>query len=163
MSLKTLACAAAITLALPAWADATGIMIQDAYARASMKMSRTGAAFMTIMNHTDQNDRLIEARSDIADRVELHTHVTTGDGVMKMQEVEDGLPIPAGGMHALARGGDHVMFLGLRKPLEQGDRIPLTLVFEKAGEVQIEVPVDLNRKPGMAMQHNHGQMQNMDN
>ncbi len=169
MSLKTLACAAAaaITLALPAslpaWAETATIMVHDAYARSSTRMSKTGAAFMVIMNKGSEDDRLIDARSDIAERVELHTHVTTGDGVMQMQRDEDGFPIPAGGEHALARGGDHVMFLGLKRPLEQGETIPLTLVFEKAGEVQVEVPVDLTRKPGMAMQHQHGQMQNMDN
>lgn len=165
MSFKTLACAAAavITLTLPAWAENTTITVQDAYARSSTKMSKTGAAFMVLMNSGEENDRLIDVRSDAADRVELHTHVSDANGVMQMKRAEDGFPVPAGGMHALARGGDHVMFLGIRRPFEQGETIPLTLVFDKAGEVRIEVPVDLTRKPGMGMQHGNDASQAKDN
>jgi copper(I)-binding protein len=76
---------------------------------------------------------------------------------MKMMEVEEGFAVPAGGSHALARGGDHVMLMGLTRDLADGDTFPLTLVFEKSGEVVIEVPVDNARKPEAAMQHGEGQ------
>lgn len=147
MSLKTtlLAGAAALSFALPAFAD--GIMIHDPYARASAMMSQSGAAFMEIMNQTDMDDRLIEARSDVAQRVELHTHLEDDNGVMRMVEVEEGFAIPAGGSHALARGGDHVMFLGLNAPFVHGEEIEVTLVFEQAGEMTVTIPIDLERNP----------------
>ncbi|MEL0437510.1 copper chaperone PCu(A)C [Phycobacter sp. K97] len=137
---------AALTLAGAAMAG--GMMVHDAYARVSTKMSASGAAFMQIMNHTGADDRLINARSDVAERVELHTHLSDANGVMKMVHVEEGFAIPAGETHMLMRGGDHVMFLGLKETLHHGDMVPLTLVFEKAGEVSVDVPVDLERKPG---------------
>ena len=156
MSFKTTilaAAAAAMTLAGAALAEGA-MMVSDAYARSSTAMSQSGAAFMVLMNRGTEDDRLIGVRSDIAQRVELHTHIEEANGVMKMVHVEEGFAIPAGESHALARGGDHVMFLGLNAPLEQGDMIPLTLVFEKTGEVTIEVPVDLERQPAV-MQDMH--------
>lgn len=153
MSLKSnfVAAVAAITLSSAAWAG--DIMVKDPYARSATSTSVTGAAFMVLMNQSDHDDRLISARSDIAERVELHTHIEDENGVMQMREVEDGFEVPAGGMHALQRGGDHVMFMGLKAPLQDGDTIAVTLTFEKAGDVVIDVPVDLTRKP------DHGKMQ----
>jgi len=147
MSLKTtlFAGVAALSLAMPAFAD--GITIHDPYARASAASSQSGAAFMEIMNQTDTDDRLVAARSDVARRVELHTHVEDDTGVMRMMEVEEGFAIPAGATHALARGGDHVMFMGLNQSFEHGDEIEVTLVFEQAGEVTVTIPIDLERNP----------------
>lgn len=145
---KTLVAAvAALTVATSAFAG-DDIMVKDAYARSAGKTAKTGAAFMMVMNHGAEDDRLIDVKSDVAARVELHTHKENADGVMQMLHVEEGFAIAAGEMHSLARGGDHVMFMGLKQPFAQGDMIPVTLVFEKAGEVQVEVPVDLERKPG---------------
>jgi copper(I)-binding protein len=158
MSFKStlLAGVAALSFAFPAFAD--GIMIHDPYARASAMMSQSGAAFMEIMNQTDTDDRLIAARSDVAQRVELHTHLEDDNGVMRMVEVEEGFAIPAGGSHALARGGDHVMFLGLNQPFEHGDEIEVTLVFEQAGEMTVTIPIDLERNPMRQQMQGHGQM-----
>ncbi|WP_306045691.1 copper chaperone PCu(A)C [Nioella sp. MMSF_3534] len=158
MSFKStlLAGVAALSFALPAFAD--GIMIHDPYARASAMMSQSGAAFMEIMNQTDTDDRLIAARSDVAQRVELHTHQEDANGVMRMIHVEEGFAIPAGGSHALARGGDHVMFLGLNQPFEHGDEIEVTLVFEQAGEMTVTIPIDLERNPMRQQMQGHGQM-----
>lgn len=137
----TLGALAALT-ALPAFAEIT---INDAYARASGMHAKAGAAFMVITNTGESDDRLIAATSEAAMRVELHTHKDMGDGVMKMIEVEEGFAIPAGGEHALARGGDHVMFMGLTAPFEDGKMLSVTLEFEKAGTMTVEIPVDLNR------------------
>lgn len=152
MSFKSmlLAACASLTLAGAALAG-NAIEIEDAYARSSGANAKAGAAFMVLNNTGDEDDRLIAVRSDVAARVELHTHKDMGDGVMKMMEVEDGFVIPAGGSHALARGGDHVMFMGLKQPFEQGAMLPVTLVFEKAGKHEIEIPVDLERKAGHGM------------
>ena len=101
--MKTILSAGAFCLAaLPALAD--GIKIEDAYARASSGMAKAGAAFMVIKNTGTEDDRLVAASSDVAKRVELHTHKIDANGVAKMMEIEEGFAIPAGGEHALARG-----------------------------------------------------------
>ena len=145
MTFKTvLAAVAATAFAMPAFAD---IVIGDPYARVSTAMSKSGAAFMAIENTGTEDDRLIDAHSDVAAKVELHTHLSDANGVMKMVHVEEGFAIPAGETHMLARGGDHVMFLGLKHGLAQGDMVDVTVTFEKAGDIVVEVPVDLARKP----------------
>jgi copper(I)-binding protein len=71
-----------------------------------------------------------------------------------MGEIEGGIPISAGEGHVLKRGGDHVMFMGLTGPLEQGSQITVTLTFEKAGDIEVQIPVDHERKPDHgAMNH----------
>lgn len=145
--------ALAAFLALPAIAPALahdGLAVRDAYARAASAAAQSGAIFMVIENHRAIDDRLIAARSDVAQRVELHTHLSDASGVMRMVEVEDGFAIPAEGEHALARGGDHVMLLGLTRPLLDGEMVTLTLVFEQSGELTVEVPVDNARMDGGA-------------
>lgn len=155
----TLAALAAISLAVPAFAGS--ITVEDPYARVSARMSASGAAFMVLKNTGDEDDRLVAVASDVAERVELHTHKSDANGVMRMMQVEEGFPIPAGGEHALARGGDHVMFLGLNRSLAHGDTVTVTLTFEKAGDMVVEIPVDLERKPMHGMGHGkkmkHGQ------
>lgn len=157
---KTTFIAAAVAATLPFAAFAESMIeVHDAYARSSGAAAKSGAAFMVLHNHGDTDDRLVAASSPAAERLELHTHIATADGVMKMREIEGGIEMPAGSEHAMARGGDHVMFLGLTAPFEQGEMIPLTLTFEKAGDVEIEVMVDLERMPaGHGMKHDmdHG-------
>ena len=137
-----LAAAALAFSSLPAVAE---IEIHHAYARASGAMANAGAAFMGIMNTGDADDRLIGASTDAAKKAELHTHKDNGDGVMQMMHVPEGFVIPAGGGHHLARGGDHVMMMGLTRAFVQGETIMLTLVFEHAGEITIEVVIDNER------------------
>ncbi|NOD62676.1 MULTISPECIES: copper chaperone PCu(A)C [unclassified Ruegeria] len=158
MSFKSnlLATLAAMTLAVPVLADGT-ISVDDAYARSSGKTAKAGAAFMMIQNQSDTDDRLIGVTSDAAARVELHTHKVDDNGVAKMVHVEEGFVIPAGETHMLKRGGDHVMFMGLTAPFEQDATVPVTLIFENAGEVEIEIPVDLERQDkGGHGSHDHG-------
>jgi copper(I)-binding protein len=102
---------------------------------------------MLIENIGDSDDRLIGAASPAARMVQLHTH-REEDGVMKMIHVEDGFVIPAGETVFLQRGGSHIMMMGLTEPFAPGKTIPLTLIFEKTGEIGIEVPVDLAREAG---------------
>ncbi|EBA15490.1 hypothetical protein RSK20926_14771 [Roseobacter sp. SK209-2-6] len=162
MSLKSVVAAAvaAVVFAGAAYAEGAKIMVHDQYARVSAKASKSGAAFMEIMNMASEADQLIAARSDVAKRVELHTHMESGDGIMKMMHVEEGFAIPAGGMHKLQRGGDHVMFMGLNQSLEHGDTVKVTLVFQNAGEVEIEIPVDLERKPAEGGHMDHSSHSN---
>ncbi len=146
MTIKTflVATAATLCLTLPAAAH-DGVHINDAYARAS---AASGAVFFVIENHQTDDDRLIAASAEaVAEKVELHTHSQDANGVMQMKPVPEGFVVPGNGEHALARGGDHVMMMGLKAPLNTGDTISLTLTFERAGVVTVEVPVDNDRKP----------------
>lgn len=136
--------ALALCIAAPAGAE---ILVREAYARASGPNAISGAAFMVLENTGARDDRLVAAASDSAERVELHTHLSDPNGVMRMVEVEDGFAVPAGQTHALARGGDHVMLIGLTRPLAHGDTVTLQLTFEQAGTLELTVPVDLERMP----------------
>jgi periplasmic copper chaperone A len=134
-----------------------GIHVEDPYARSSGPSAMSGAVFFEIVNHsTTHSDRLVSASSEVAQRVELHTHVEDAGGVMRMMEVEEGFAVGPGETRMLERGGDHVMLMGLTRPLNDGDTFPLTLVFEREGEVTIEVPVDLSRVPAKGHGHSHG-------
>jgi copper(I)-binding protein len=121
-------------------------MVSDSYARSTGPLAKAGAAYMKIMNHSKKDDRLISVYSDIAKKTELHTHLKSDNGVMKMMRIDKGIEIGAMKEHALVRGGEHIMFMGLKEPFENGKIIPVTLLFEKAGEVNIEVVVDQKRK-----------------
>lgn len=144
-AIPLVAAAALLCLTLPAVAN-DGVRINDAYARAS---TASGAVFFEIENHQTDDDRLIAASAEgVAARVELHTHIEDAGGVMQMREVPEGFVVPGNGTHALARGGDHVMLMGLTAPLKTGDVISLTLTFERAGVVTVEVPVDNARTAG---------------
>lgn len=156
MSHRFAAALAASLFTLPALAMDGAIHVEDAYARASGPSAKAGAMFMHLMNTGEADDTLIAATSDVAQRVELHTHQEDAGGVMKMLEIDGGIPVPAGGMAMLKRGGDHVMLMGLTRPLNDGDTVTVTLTFETAGEITVEVPVDLNRKPEGHGGHGHG-------
>lgn len=140
ITMRTALTALIFALATPALAG--DIVIEDAYARASPPGAPTGAAYMVIRNEGDAADRLIGVRSDAAAMTEVHANIDAGNGVMQMRPVEDGIEIPGGGRHELARGGDHVMMMGLSSPLDDGGTVTLTLVFENAGEIEVVVPVD---------------------
>ncbi len=142
MSFKTTLMSAVATLAfaMPALAD---IEITAPYARSSNAMA--GAAFMTLHNTGDTDDRLLSVTSDAAARVELHTHIEDTNGVMRMTHVEDGYVLPAGEALHLKRGSDHVMFMGLTAPFEQDAIITITFQFENAGDIAVEIPVDQTR------------------
>lgn len=114
-----------------------GLVLSDAWARASV--TATGAAYLTVENTGSSDDTLVEVRSDAAETVELHT--MTMDGmVMKMRKL-DKLDVKAGETVKLAPGGLHIMLIRLKEPLGEGMSVPLTLVFEKAGAVDVSAPV----------------------
>lgn len=112
---------------------------------------RTAGAYMTIENRGGEADRLIAAASPAAEKTELHTMTMDGN-VMRMRAVE-GIDLPAGGKVALQPGGGfHVMLIGLKNPLKEGDKVPLTLAFAKAGKVEMEAIVE---KPGAKPDEHH--------
>ena len=132
-----------------------GMAVREAYALVASPNAQSGAIFMVIENHRAFDDRLIGAETDAAQRVDLHTHAEDAAGVMRMIELEDGILIPTDDEHALARGGDHIMLLGLTRPLNEGDTIGLTLRFELSGELEVEVPVGAPAE-GHGHEHGHG-------
>ncbi|MEP5731757.1 MAG: copper chaperone PCu(A)C [Sulfitobacter sp.] len=151
ISAKYFAAGAAALMLTSTMLLAGDIAVQDPYMRSSTPSSVSGAAFLMLMNKGTQDDVLISASTDIAARVELHRHSEDDDGVMRMGEIEGGIALPAGEMHHLKRGGDHIMLMGLTRPLVQGEEITVTLTFEKAGDVLVQIPVDRDRKPS----HDH--------
>ena len=138
--LKSAFAVALIAMALPAFAQGANITVEKPYARATPGGAQNGAAYMMIANKASTPDRLVGAASDVAAQAQVH-EMSMDNGVMKMRELTDGLAIPAGGSVTLKPGSYHVMLLGLKKPLVAGDSIPLTLKFEKAGNISITVPV----------------------
>jgi copper(I)-binding protein len=116
------------------------LTISHPWSRATAPSQKVGAVFMTITTNGNNTDRLIGAESPDAETVQIHNH-TMVDGVMRMRPV-DGVPIPATGEAVLEPGGFHVMLIGLKAPLFEETVIPLTLLFETAGRVEIEAVVE---------------------
>jgi len=114
--------------------------ISGAWARAMLPGQPTGGAYLTIANKGKAADKLVGASSPTAQKVEIHT-MTMKDNVMVMRPVEGGLEIPAGETVELKPGGFHVMFMGVKEAFKEGGAVPVTLEFEHAGKVEIQVPV----------------------
>ncbi|HEY4069526.1 MAG TPA: copper chaperone PCu(A)C [Burkholderiaceae bacterium] len=115
------------------------ISITHAYARATVPGQPGGGAFLTIAN-AGADDKLVAVSTAAAKNAELHTMAMDGN-VMRMRQV-DAIALPAGKTVELKPGNYHVMLTGLKAPLKAGERFALSLKFEKAGEVQVEVPVE---------------------
>jgi periplasmic copper chaperone A len=141
----------AATLWLVQAAIASDIMVMNATARASLTpVARTGAIYLSIMNHGSADDKLLSITTAAATAAQVHETTMDGD-VMKMRVVEDGLAIAAGATVDLKPGGFHIMLTGLKAPLKKGDTVTLELTFEKAGVVNVDAPVG-EVAPG----HEHG-------
>jgi copper(I)-binding protein len=126
----------AIFAATPAVAQ---IQIENGWARATAPGAKIAAGYMTIRNAAATPDKLVAASSPAAERVETHLTVKDGD-IFRMREVK-GYEIPARGSFELKPGGAHLMLVNIKAPFKDGDKIPLTLRFERAGEVKIELQV----------------------
>jgi periplasmic copper chaperone A len=163
---------AACLLTLPrAQADevkAGDLVITQAWSRATPGGAKIGGGYLTIENKGSAPDRLIGGSADIAGKVEVH-EMTMNNGVMTMRPLDKGLTIEPGKTAKLAPGGYHLMLLGLKSALKQGDKVPVTLEFEKAGKVKLTFDVqgvgaqapagagntgghmDMKKMPGMKM------------
>jgi copper(I)-binding protein len=119
------------------------IAIENAWSRATAPGAKIAAGYMTLHNKSATADRLVGGSSAMAAKVE--THVTLKDGdIMRMREVK-GYALPANGSFELSPAGAHLMLVDIKKPFKEGDRIPLTLRFERAGEVRTELVVSRSR------------------
>ncbi len=115
------------------------IRISDARSHPNLGVP-VGVAYFSLYNTSDRDDRLLHVESPVAAMVELHESLEQ-DGVMRMKHHPNGFPIPAGGSVELVPGGKHVMLMRLGQSLTEGDKVPLVLVFEHAGRLEIEIPV----------------------
>lgn len=133
------------------------LTLSDPYSRASLPNAPVAGGFLTITN-AGGDDRLVSVSADaIAARGEIHDMEMVGD-VMKMRQLPDGLPIPAGATVELMPGALHLMFMELKQPLVAGDEISVRLVFEKAGEVELPMNVVARDGAGAMQGGKHGDM-----
>jgi len=114
------------------------IVIGHTYARATVPGQPTGGAYLQIENH-GKSDKLVAVKASVSRSVEMHTSSMDGN-VMRMRQV-DAIEVPANNTTVLQPGGMHFMLVGLKAPLKEGDSFPMTLKFEKAGEVTVDVKV----------------------
>ena len=138
-----LATAIAVSAFAPAWSPAWAqdyklgsLEISQPWTRATPATAQSAGGFLTITNQGTTPDRLIAARSTASDKVEVHEMRMDGN-VMKMRELEKGLEIAPGATVMLKPGGFHIMFMGLKAPVAKDSQVPVTLVFEKAGSIDI--------------------------
>jgi copper(I)-binding protein len=127
------------------------------WARSTPKGGKVGAAYMTLTNTGTEPDRLTAGTAAIAGKVELH-EVTEAGGVMKMRALPKGLEIKPGETIALKPGSFHVMLVDLKEPLVKGTKFTGTLVFEKAGSIEVEYRVEDKGSAGSEGDHgdHHG-------
>jgi len=132
--------AAALAFLGSAPAAANDIVVSQAWSRATPKGAKVAGGYLTIENRGALPDRLLSASSSAAARVEIH-QMALQDGIMTMRPLESGLTIPADETVTLAPGGDHIMFIGVTAPFEEGQRVAVVLNFERSGptEAQFEV------------------------
>lgn len=115
------------------------IMVMKPWSRPSPMVAGNGAVYMTLMNEGDSDDTLLSAETDVAEAVELH-ETQMVDDVMKMSPVAN-VEVPAGGSANLEPGGLHVMLINLKEELRPGEKLSLTLNFEKSGPMTIEAEI----------------------
>ena len=127
------------------------IEIVHPWARATAAMAKTGAVYVTLANQGGEVDRLLGVATPRARKARLHGHIVA-DGIVKMRPVK-AIEISPGEPAVLEPGGFHIMLMGLKAPLEAGTAFPLTLSFEKAGAIEVEVLVE---KAGATRPSHHG-------
>jgi copper(I)-binding protein len=124
------------------------LLIGHPWSRATPGGAKIGGGYMTITNNGSAPDKLIAAAApSVADHVEIHEMAMTND-VMTMRKLDSGVAVPPGKTVAFAPGGYHLMLMGLKAPLKEGDRVKATLTFEKAGPVEVTINVE-----GVGAQH----------
>jgi periplasmic copper chaperone A len=134
--------AALIFVGLTVWAAETGrISVADAWAGPASGADGSMEAYMTIANRGREADVLKRVRTKTAKAVEISQPTLTSDGVLQMRPVEGGLPIEAGASLTFEPGGTHLMLVGLTDALEAGEQLLITLEFDRAGPVDVLVPV----------------------
>lgn len=135
--------ASLILVSLSAAADPNAIVIDHAHARPTVPGQTTGAAYIDIENRGKTGDKLLKISSGVAQSAEVHSMAMDGS-IMRMREVGQVDLKPAAKVGMAANEGLHIMLIGLKQPLRPGQKIPLSLRFEKAGKIDVEAIVDAN-------------------
>jgi copper(I)-binding protein len=142
------------------------LQIGHPWTRATPKGASVGGGYMKITNTGTSSDRLIGGTVPIASRFEVH-EMSMDNGVMRMRLLKDGLEIKPGQTVELKPGSFHAMFVDMKEPIKEGDRVKGTLVFEKAGQIEVEyvavgvggtpsgAGAEHQSMPGMSSGHNH--------
>jgi copper(I)-binding protein len=135
-----------LTAAVPSFVAAHdftkgSLHVEHPWSRATPKGASVGAGYLVIENRGSTVDRLISASAEVAGRTEIH-EMAVVDGVMRMRPLAKGIELAPGMTAKLEPGGLHIMFLDLKRPLEKGERFKARLVFEKAGEIDVEFSVE---------------------
>ncbi|WP_022962612.1 copper chaperone PCu(A)C [Halopseudomonas pelagia] len=133
--------------------DIADLHIIHPWARALPPVAPTGAAYMIIENRGERADTLTDVRTPVAGHAEIHEHIHQ-DGLMKMQQVEN-LILPAGESVSFKPGGYHIMLFNLKQPLTAGERFPLTLYFQQAGQVDVEIAIEEDAPAVEKSGHHH--------
>ena len=118
---------------------ASTIAIEQPWTRATPAGAKTGAAYLTIINRGSAADRLVSASTPIASKVQFHEE-TNDNGIMRMRELPT-VEIGPGAMVTFKPGSMHIMLVGVKQQLKDGQTFPLVLEFEKAGEIDLQIPV----------------------
>lgn len=116
------------------------MVVEGAWTRATPPSAKTAAGYLILRNMGNSDDRLARIESPVAETIEVHSMTMEG-GIMRMRRLDAPLAIPARGEVRLDPGGLHLMMMGMKTPLREGERIKLDLVFERAGRVAVEMPV----------------------
>lgn len=133
------------------------LRIGHPWSRATPPVAKVGAGYLSIANQGTAADRLIAVTSPAAGRVEIH-EMRTESGVMRMRELAQGLGLPAGQRVELKPGGYHLMLMDLKAPLREGTDVPVTLIFERAGRIEVQFKVEAAGARGSDHgAHGHGQ------
>lgn len=117
-----------------------GVIVENPWAAATPPGASVGGGYLVIRNPDGAPDRLIGASSPASERVEIHVSIAEGD-IVKMRQ-QQSVPVPANGRLELKPGAGHLMFVGLKQPFKHGDMVPLTLRFERAGEINTKLHVE---------------------
>ena len=129
---------ALLSTAGAATAAASGLLVTSGWSRPAVA-GTNGVGYFTILNRGAKPEALVGVETPVAQKVEMHAMSMTG-GVMRMAQVS-AAPVPAGGKTEFGPGGYHLMLIGLRKPLNLGDRVPLTLTFASGAHVSTTLSV----------------------
>lgn len=139
---------------LPSFASEAELTVTDATVRAVPPGTPTSGAFMTISNSSNVDRKLLKADSPVAKTVELHNHIND-NGVMRMRQVKE-VEVKANDQVALKSGSYHIMLIGLKQTLNEGDSVPITLTFDDGSTKKIDAPVKMPQatmKMGSEMDH----------
>jgi periplasmic copper chaperone A len=133
-------------------AKAAPISVKDAWSRATPEGADVGVGYLTITNDGDAPDRLVSAEADFAGQAEIH-QMTMNNGVMQMRPVPEGVTIPAKANVVFSPDSYHLMFMGLKGPLKQGETVSGTLNFEHAGKLAVTFQVEAIGASGPEAHH----------